>query len=86
MELFVLVLWVFPVFIAFARGHKNAIPISILTVFGVLGVPYVVALIWSFSSNVKKERPLKMKDWQMLVIYILLLVIFAVIFINLFSL
>jgi uncharacterized membrane protein len=43
--------------IALMRAHKNFIPILLVNVIlGITGIGWVVALIWSFTSNVKEKR------------------------------
>ena len=43
--------------IAVMRRHKNLIPIILVNVLlGITGIGWIVALIWSFTSNVKEKR------------------------------
>lgn len=47
----IIFLWFLPPFIAFFRGHPNAAAIFLLTfLLGWLFVPWVIALVWSFTS------------------------------------
>lgn len=46
-----------PAGIALVRRHKNFIPILLVNVLlGITGIGWIVALIWSFTSNVKEKR------------------------------
>lgn len=77
--IFIILLFLLPIAIAFIRGHKNAISITIINLFlGATIVGYFASLAWSFSSNTDpaKARFKKIKDWH-------LLTIFAVLFIAL---
>ena len=43
--------------VALMRRHNNFIPIVLVNVLlGITGVGWIVALIWSFTSNVKEKR------------------------------
>ncbi|MBX2833950.1 MAG: superinfection immunity protein [Micavibrio sp.] len=43
--------------IAVMRRHKNLIPIILVNVLlGITGIGWIIALIWSFTSNVKEKR------------------------------
>jgi hypothetical protein len=72
--LFLFLFWIFPIFVAFSRGHKNAIPITLLNFFG---FAYPICFIWSFSSNVKQDRSVNLKDWQLLAIFAVLCILFT---------
>lgn len=78
--IFIILLFILPIFIAFARGHNNAIPITIINLFlGATLVGYFIVLAWSFNDNVDPKKGLKqIKDWH-------LLIVFAVLFISLIS-
>jgi hypothetical protein len=77
------ILWIFPTFIAFVRAHKNAIPIALLNIFlSFTLIGYVVSLIWSFSDNTKNTSNVPLKDWQLLLIYIILLTITSIVFMK----
>ena len=46
-----------PTGIALIRRHKNFVPILLVNVLlGITGIGWIVALIWSFTSNVKEKR------------------------------
>ena len=78
--LFFTLLWIAPSLIAFARGHKNLIPIIIvnfLLSFTLIG--YIVSLIWCFSDNTHTRRT-KLKDWQLFILFIIIATISATLF------
>jgi len=78
LTLYCLTIYITPSVIAFARGHRNFIPIMIVNcVLGFTGFGYLGALAWSFSSNISKNRT-KLEDLQILAIYISLLVLPAI--------
>jgi hypothetical protein len=82
-KIFFILLFIFPIFIAFIRGHNNLIPITLVHIFlSFTIIGYFVALIWSFSDNIK-ERKTKLKDWQLFLFFLALLIInFALISIG----
>ena len=84
--LFFTLLWITPSLIAFARGHRNLIPIIIvnfLLSFTVIG--YLISLIWCFSDNTQTRRT-KLLDWQLFIIFIIITTIsFTLFMINLQS-
>ena len=46
-----------PTGVALIRRHKNFIPIFLVNLLlGITGIGWIVALIWSFTSNVKEKR------------------------------
>ncbi len=46
-----------PTGVALIRRHNNFIPILLVNVIlGITGIGWVIALIWSFTSNVKENR------------------------------
>lgn len=46
-----------PTGIALMRRHNNFIPIFLVNLLlGITGIGWIVALIWSFTSNVKEKR------------------------------
>ena len=50
-------LYLLPTFIAFARGHRNRVPILLVNLFlGWSFLGWLVALIWSFTSNTKSNE------------------------------
>lgn len=62
--IFALIFWILiilailflPSIIAFKRRHNNFIPIFIVNIIGTFtGVGWVVAIIWSFTDNVKTD-------------------------------
>lgn len=58
----VLIITIFlaPTGVAFIRQHNNFVPILLVNLLlGVTGIGWVVALIWSFTSNVKDNRSVK---------------------------
>ncbi len=49
-----------PTGVALIRRHNNFIPILLVNVLlGVTGLGWIVALIWSFTANVKENRSIK---------------------------
>ena len=51
-----LTLYLLPTFIAACRNHNNATPIFLVNIFfGWSGFGWIIALIWSFTNNVKDE-------------------------------
>jgi CHASE2 domain-containing sensor protein len=49
--LLVIACYFLPVIIAFARGHRQAVPITLVCIFlGWSFIGWVVALIWSFTN------------------------------------
>ncbi|MGN7503540.1 MAG: superinfection immunity protein [Alphaproteobacteria bacterium] len=49
-----------PTGVALIRRHNNFIPILLVNVLlGVTGIGWIVALIWSFTANVKEKRSIK---------------------------
>lgn len=59
----------FPSFVAGMRNHNNFTPILLVNLilsFTIIG--YIVALIWSFSDNTKKEKQ-KIKNANLLLIF-----------------
>ena len=57
--LFVLIfIYFLPTFVAYARGHKNALAIFVLNLFlGDTLVGWVVALVWAvYNSDAPKKR------------------------------
>ena len=49
-------LYFIPTFVAFSRGHRQRVPILILNPFaGWTAVLWIVALAWSFTSDVEKD-------------------------------
>lgn len=74
-KIFFILLFIFPICIAFVRGHKNLIPIALLNILlGYTIIGYVIALAWSFSDNIK-ERRFNVKDWHLAIIFTILLAI-----------
>lgn len=46
-----------PTGVALMRRHNNFIPILLVNLLlGITGIGWIVALIWSFTSNVKETR------------------------------
>lgn len=46
-----------PAFIAWARRHRNSVAIFLLTLLlGWTGIGWIVALVWSFTANVKYPK------------------------------
>ena len=56
--IFMLTLYFIPTGVALMRRHNNFIPILLVNLFfgWVVGLGWIVALIWSFTSNVKEKR------------------------------
>lgn len=53
----IITLVLLPTGIALIRRHKNFIPIFLVNfLLGITGIGWIVALIWSFTSNVKEKR------------------------------
>jgi hypothetical protein len=49
-------LYFVPTFVAFSRRHKQRVAICVLNIFaGWTAILWVVALAWSFTSDVEKE-------------------------------
>jgi len=49
-----------PTGVALIRQHNNFMPILLVNVLlGITGIGWIVALIWSFTSNVKDKRSAK---------------------------
>ncbi len=52
-----LTLFLLPTGVALIRRHNNFIPILLVNILlGLLVIGWIVALIWSFTSNVKEKR------------------------------
>lgn len=46
-----------PMGVALIRRHNNFIPILLVNILlGITGIGWIVALVWSFTSNVKEKR------------------------------
>ena len=57
-----------PIIIAYIRKHNNLIPIFLINfILGLTIIGYLIALIWSFSSNAQ----IRYKDKKILLIYLL---------------
>ena len=71
--IFILLLFILPIAIAFVRGHNNAIPITIINLFlGATVIGYFICLAWSFNDNVDSQKGLKkVKDWHLLIVCII---------------
>ena len=76
--IFIILLFLLPIAVAFTRGHNNAIPITLINLFlGATIVGYFLCLAWSFNDNTDPKKGFKqVKDWH-------LLIVFAVLFISL---
>ena len=58
-----ILLYFLPSFIAASRKHNNFTPIFIINFFtGFTLIGWFVALVWSFTDNVKKDNKAQNKD------------------------
>lgn len=71
------IIFIFPIIVAFLRGHRNAISITLVNIFfGLTVIGYLIALIWCFSDNCDAKKKNKdIKDWHFLIALFVLFVI-----------